>query len=890
MSWLNALGTRLRLVLARRAAESRMDDEFRFHLEMETEKNIRAGMRPDEARRQAALAFGGVQEHREQMRDERGAAWLSGLSLDLKLGLRMLGKAPGLAIVGGLGMALATAIGAGSFAVFNSYFWPDLPLDEGDRVVAIIDWDPRLRDNDKRVGYQFGVWRRELRSIVDLGAFRSSGRNLLSPSGESEPIVAAEMTASGFRLARVAPFLGRPLLEDDERPGAPPVVVIGYDVWQARFRGDRDVLGHAIRMGHTLHVIVGVMPPGFEFPISHSYWVPLRLDPAPLTPGEGPELYVFGRLAPGATKEQAAAELAVTGRRLAAAGPADRALVQPRIVPYTDIFAEADGDGWAVAMMQLTISLLLVLVCLNVAALVYARTISRTGEIAVRTALGASRRRIVTQLFVEAFVLSLVSAAAGLGLVAFALGYFDRIIAIVSETGRAPFWIEPGISLGTVLYTLGLAALGAIIVGVLPALRATGSQLQATMAGGGTGAKARLGHTWTFLIVAQVAVAVAVLPPALLKGKELIDGAANDPGFPTKQFLWARFTPEARAWKGDGTPLLPTRDPDLAVTQTALLARVRSEAGVLGATLATAIPGNEANRRVEVDLSGASLEVRTTEIAESYFDLFDVEAVGGRMFGPNDAAMPLTGRPVIVNRSFESDLLGGASAIGRRLRYFSPGDSSEPWLTIVGVVEDFPAHIGRFGSSNAAVYHLTAPGEIRSGILITRFQGHAPAAFAPTLRQIAASVDPTLQLFRIRPLSTTYAELGRLMGLLALAVGLVTSSVLLLSAGGIHALMSFTINQRRREIGIRSALGADARRILSSVLARAVGQLGIGVAVGLLLALLLDRWSGGEAMGPNRWAMLPVVALVMTTVGLAAAAGPARRGLRVEPTEALRSD
>ncbi len=889
MSWLSALRTRVRLALGRNAAESRMDEEFRFHLDMETEKNVHAGMSAEAARRQAALAFGSRQEHREQMRDERGLGWLSGLSLDLKLGLRMLAKAPGLAIIGGLGMALATAIAAGAFATFNSYFWPDLPLDEGDRVVAVVNWDLRLRDTDKRSGYHFVAWRRDLKSVVDLGAFRSAGRNLISPSGESEPIVAAEMTASGFRVARIGPLMGRTLHDADELPGAAPVIVIGHDVWQSRFQSDPGILGRPLLLGNTQHTVVGVMPPGYAFPMSHSYWIPLRLDPVPSEPGQGPELDVFGRLAPGVTREQATAELAVIGRRLAVGMSADQNLIEPRITPYTDIFAEAEGGGWEVVMMQITISLLLVLVCLNVAALVYARTVTRLREIAVRTALGASRKRIVTQLFLEALVLSVGAAAIGLGIVAAGLSYFDRMIGLISETGRAPFWIDPGLSISTILYTLGLAVLGAVLIGVLPALRATGKQLYAAVAGGGVGPKGQLGATWTFLIVTQVAVAVAVLPPALLKGKQLLEGAVNDPGFPSEQYLGSRLTPQADAQPDDARPT-PARIDSLAAVRHQLLSRLADLPDVRGATLAGSIPGNEAIARIEIDEPGPGVEVRVGNVAQEYFELFDVEVTSGRGFAASDAAALPGERPVVVNRSFEIERLGGASAVGRRLRHHSSGDSTTSWHTIVGVVKDFPAHIGRFGETKAGIYQLTPPGELPSGMLMIRFGSRTPASFVPTLRQVAASVDPTLQLVRIRPMNVTYAEMGRLLGLLAVAIAVLTGSVLLLSAGGIHALISFTINQRRREIGLRSALGASSRRILSGVLGRALRQLTIGVAIGLLLALILDRVTGGETMGPNRWVLLPAIALIMIAIGLAAAAGPARRGLRVQPTEALKSD
>src|SRR5688500_8372001 len=505
MSRFDGMFARFRLLFARRDAESRMAEEFRFHLEMETEKLVRAGLSREDARRQAALAFGGVEEHKEVMREGRGLAWLSGWSLDLKLGARMLVKYPGLAIVGGIGMALATAIGAGGYAVFNTYFYPELPLHEGKRVVMVANWDPWLSNADSWRVQDVVTLRRALRTITDVGAFRTIRRNLIGASQQGEPIMIAEMTASGFRLARVAPVLGRPLLESDERREAPPVLVIGHDVWESRFGREASVIGRTVRLGRVEHTIVGVMPEGFGFPVSHSYWVPLRTDLTATESDAGPEYEVFGRLAPGTTGQAAQAELAVIRQRLEVDLSHPRAtLLQPRDLPYPDIFAEGEGGGSEVTLMQLLVTMILVLVALNVAVLVYARTVTRTGEIAVRTALGATRGRIVAQLFAEAFVLAVLSAVVGLAVVALGLRNFDRVVAIVSETGRAPFWINPGLSLGTVVYALALAVLAAVIVGVLPALRATGSQLRAAMVGFGGGVEAQPVHTWTFFIVMQV--------------------------------------------------------------------------------------------------------------------------------------------------------------------------------------------------------------------------------------------------------------------------------------------------------------------------------------------------------------------------------------------------
>jgi predicted permease len=813
-------------------------------------------------------------------------------ALDLRLGARMLAKSPGLTLVGGLGMAVGVALAAGAYAFFNSYFYPELPLNEGDRVVALAKFDRRRSYEDERLLHDYLVWRRELRSVVDLGAFRTIQRNLVSETGQGAPIKIAEMTASGFRLTRVPPLLGRTLLDADEQPGASPVVVIGYDVWQSQFAGDQAIVGRQIRIGRDAHTIVGVMPGGFRFPVNHQYWVPLRFDPrVSVAPGTGPDLDVFGRLARGATKETAQAELTAIGRSIAADGPKELAHLEPRVVPYVDIVvhAEAENESSTYAIMRFLIAFLLVVVAMNVAVLVYARTVTRTGEIAVRTALGATRGRLVAQLFAEAFVLSGLSSLVGLGMVAVGLRMFDDFMA---SGGDAPFWIDSGISLGTALYTLALAVLGAVIVGVFPALRATGAQLREAIGSLGSGTKARLGPTWTFLIVAQVAIAVAILPPAIHKGAWIVQMALQPPGFATGEYLSTKFLVERDMTASTDTSAARAAADSARAIVTELAQRVAAEPGVVGMTVTLSAPWSGGTDPVQVDgTDGPAQRVSVMTVDTAYFGLFGVRMLAGRGFSAADAALRREERPVIVNKSFVTELVGNGDPIGRRVRYQSDGDDVIPWRTIVGVVDDFPAGIRTPERGSArAMYYLAVPGERDGAMLTVRLRGQTPEAFAANLRRIATSVDPMLQLSGINSLYALFREDTQAAARLALVIVLVTGSVLLLSAAGIHALMSFTVNQRRREIGIRSALGASARRILASVLARAMRQLALGVGLGLTMAIGLDVAAGGMLMDGTGLLVVPATAVFMLAVGLLAAAGPARRGLSVQPTEALRAE
>jgi putative ABC transport system permease protein len=277
-----------------------MDEEMRFHIEMEAERLVgERGLTVNEARRQAAIAFGGVEKRKEEGRDVRGLTLASGLSLDLKLAWRMLVKSPGLTMVAGLGMAFAIAVGVGVFIVLQEFLYPKLPLDEGDRIIALENWDVAAANEWRHAVHDFVIWREEMRSVEQISAFSRTSVDLVD--GDSPPLSVrtARITASGFDVARVAPLLGRYLVESDERPGAPHVAVIGYDLWQTSFNGDPKVLGREVLLGDSVHTIVGVMPEGYRFPWYFNLWMPLRVDPSRYERGEGPELFVFGRLAPG---------------------------------------------------------------------------------------------------------------------------------------------------------------------------------------------------------------------------------------------------------------------------------------------------------------------------------------------------------------------------------------------------------------------------------------------------------------------------------------------------------------------------------------------------------------------------------------------------------------
>ena len=598
MQWIARWRKRLRVLFRREDVESELDEEFAFHLEMETRANLRAGMTPEAARRQAVLTFGGRERFREETRDARWFAPVIGLTLDAKLALRMLAKHPALSVTGALGMAVGVAIATGFFS-FMAFYYSAPPLDEGDRIVALDYLDSSNEDCWCTTLFDLETWRGSLRSVEQLSAFRDSHRYLHVPDGMAGEVRVAEMTASGFDVARVPPLLGRPLFEEDEVEGAPAVMVIGHEQWRRDFGADPDIVGRRARLDGIPYTVVGVMPEGFGFPHNHGYWTALRRGTALHGPGEGLRATIFGRLAPGVRGEAVEAELRVVSARLAREFPATYASLHPIVSPYVHVLLDVHQyPAWIIWTMQLFAALVLAAVAVTVASLVYARTASRQAEIAVRTALGASRRRIVTQLFMEALALS--SLAAVTGLLIANVG-FREIVAII-DPGSLPYWIEPGLPASTVAYAMGLAVLAAFIVCIVPALAATGRRLQSTLRqmGGATGLQ--LGSTWTALIVVQVAIAVAVLPPVIGIARKMYWESRAEPTFPVDELLVLRLEGDVAPAQGAlAGPSVVHAGESFARTQAELIRRISAEPGVLGVTYASAPPRSGQSVRIDVE-------------------------------------------------------------------------------------------------------------------------------------------------------------------------------------------------------------------------------------------------------------------------------------------------
>jgi predicted permease len=872
--------------LSGRRTDDDLQRELAAHLAFAKDELEQRGHAPDAAARLARAGAGGHVQALEALREQRGLPWLGALRLDVTLALRLLVRNWGLTLVGGLATTLAISIAVVVFAAFELVMWSRLPLDDGDRVVAIQVWDREASRRRDTTWLDVERWRASLQSVGDVGAFQTIERNIITPDGSVELSAVAEMSAAGFRLARVPPLIGRPITDADAAPGAAPVVVIGFDVWQRRFAGARDVVGRELRLGEHVHTVVGVMPDGFQFPFNFRYWVPLRADTDGILRNTGPEGVVFARLAPGATLARAQAEASALGI-LPSADPSPNARATgPRVVPYTFAFTgdfEPGELGLRWSLSSLGLVLMLLPPCANIAILNYARIVRRQQEFAARQALGASRGRIVWQLFIEALVLTIV--AAGVALLVLRIVSVVAAARLQSIAGGLPFWMTFGVSYRALIFVAVLALTAAAISGLVPALQATGrlARLGAGALAGRT--SVRLGATWTALVIAQVAFSAGVLPLATQLAWGTLRTGAVGPGFAAEEFATARLAREGERFGG---------------RQRELAQRLRDDADIVGVASALRPPGEESWVFVEIEGRDVPAEVlsgrppgflaRFNQVDTAFFDLYQVPRLAGRRFNEGDAAAEADA--VIVNRNFAETIAPGSNALGRRFRYVRAegnewyGPDANRWYEVVGVVGNLPV------TTDARIaYHAVAPGQIHPAYLQLRLRRGDPPGLAERVRDVAASVDPTLHVDEVQTLAEIYRQqrFGNNVG--AITIGAVTGSILLLSAAGLYALVAFTVAQRRREIGIRSALGAQPSQLMAAVFRRAFWQIGAGAAAGMLAAYLTGQYVPIEQIGgvpiPG---ILPAATAFLLLVGALASLGPARRGLRIEPTEALQRE
>lgn len=823
----------------------------------------------------------------------RSPGWRPSL-LDVRLGLRMIRRTPGLSIVAVCALAIGIPVGLAPMHAVDALERP-LPGDPDGRIRTLCYWRDTTHQHATEGDFTF--WRGSLRSFEALAAYRQTSVNL-DTGGSGPPAPAIEATAAVFEVLRTPATLGRVLLAEDEKPGAPSVVVIGHDLWRARFGSDPGVVGRPLLIGGSPFTVVGVMPPGFRFPTTQQIWMPLRLSDDGGGPRSGANVIVFGRLADGVTPESAQAEVqALTSALASADSPGRRVTVAEMerlravVLPAWHLTFGFPSPGGLRALPEFTLVQLLMLAplfvaCVNVGLLILAQTSTRATEFAVRTALGASRRRILVQVFVEFMVLAVIAAGAGL----LVLGWLpERLFTALGIT--LPYWIDAGLTTTTAMRALLLAAACAVLAGVVPAARMTGRSIEASIKRArASRSGARLGGFSSALIVIDVAAAVVAI------------GVAGG--------LWGKVQATMPSVSNDGiragevlSVALDVRSTDrqrLARTQSSLVQRLREQPEVRAVTFATALPRMDHPTQlleIEPDSTASTpvtgpFKVRTARVAIDFFAQLEQPLVAGRAFEARD--LHDDRHTVIVNTTLAQRAFGTSNPIGRRVRQATPdGGAGGPWLEIVGVVGRMGLH-ALTPSEDDGVYWPLAEGEVNPLRLAIQVRGD-PAAFSPRVHTLARAVDPAAVVTAPLPLDEMFEGDWYFLKAFVLAVAILVGVLLSLAASALYAILSLTVSQRTREIGIRVALGADQWRIARDVATRAVVQIGAGVLLGLPFAAALCyeflqvTGSGGSVV--TAIAMAATVGLaVMLVVSLAACTIPTRRALRIEPIEALRTE
>jgi len=889
----------LRGLLRRDDVEAEIRAEFDHHIALRADDLQRRGLDRAAATRQAHVEFGHRDSHREAVRESRGIRPFDQVRfswLDVKLGLRMLVRHPLLSLAAIFALAVGIPVGIAPAHVAAALEAP-LPGDPGHRIRAIRTWDPVATGVSATRYEEFEHFSRQLRSFAALAAFRTSSYNVASDDGRAAPVAGAELTSAGFAVLRTSPHLGRTLTAADGALGAPEVVLLGYSLWQSRFGADPNIVGRTIRIGRTVRTVVGVMPDGFRFPVNEQLWLPMAGEATGVLAPQA-TVQVVGRLADGVSAEQAQAELSALGPAPVAEPAEGRQRLQPEVVPFGLLFMGLPRGGldtlYEYRLIQLLMLALLLVACGNVAMLMFARTVTRFREMAIRTALGASRARIVTQVFVETLVLAVVAAGAGV----LAIDWIIRHVNVAALAGQAalPYWLSLGATGTAMVQAVALAAVCATVAGVVPAIRITGRAARQGVRGR---PKARFGGLTSALVVGDIAASVAVVGLAVAMVGQSADMMEDDQaaGIPAAEFLAVEFRlPEDGRMAAVGPERQRFTD-QLATTQRELVAALAMEPGVTGVAIGDALPRlNHRSRPFEVEGQDRPADagprwVSTARVDVGFFSALGRPVIAGRDFTVGDVEDDRT--VVIVNTAFAEREFPGQDPLGRRIAFPTPDDGAPVWREIVGVVP----HLG-VNMINPAVGHavyLPAPEGQVNPMQVAIHAGPNPERLVPLLPALVASVDPSLVMGTPVVLSEVRQGDGYLV--MAIAGGfLVLVGVLVALAGsGLYAMLSLAVSERTREIGIRSALGAPGPALVMTILRRSLVQIVVGALIGLPFAArfvfeLGDRPGGGTTAAMSVLSALGLAGVIVLAVGLVSCLVPTRRVLAIGPGEAMRAD
>lgn len=814
---------------------------------------------------------------------------MDGFLKDLGSAVRSLSKQPGSAAISALILALGIGLSTAMFSLVYGVLFRGLDVPESDRIAVLARLDTRQGEEDDRPmsGQDFLDFRERSRSFQGLLGYRGGTVNLADDEG-AERYQGAWVTANAFDVLRVGALVGRTFAEGEDTPGSSPTVVLGHRIWRDRYGSDPAILGRSIRVNGRQGTVVGVVEEGFRWPSNHDLWITVDDDPRAFDRAEGPSYWVMGRLAEGATWDQANLEVARIADQLAAEYPDLNEGLSARLITVSQ---QQNGDEIAIVFLAMMVAVLCVLLvaCANVANLLLARAATRMREAGVRVALGAGRVRVVTPFLAEALVLAAVGALAGTALAFGAVDLFDRATD-PALTGR-PYFVAFRVDLPALLFAVAITGVTAVFAGAAPAFQVSRADVNEILKDEGRGSSSlRAGRLGKVLVVVEVALSVTLLVGAGLMTRSMLEvGRFQMP-----------FDPEAYSTGRVG--LFETDYPERDARQrfwSELERRAQGAPGVAAVALAAGMPG-VGSSGARIRLEGETYPepndrplTHVDQVTPGYFALLDADVLEGETFGEHHT---MDVDPVaVVNRSFVERFWPGSTAVGRRFRTGTA--DTIPWITVIGVVEDLQMQgFSPPGSPSSVPHGYYVPVAQSDPSFLTvvarRTPATAAASLVPGLREAVRAVDADVPLFDVRTIAQAAersAWFYRVFGMVFVVFGAVA---LFMATVGLYGVLAFSVSRRTQEMGIRMALGAGRRDVVGLILRQGLKQMGIGIVLGLVMAGALSRVVSFLMFGVNPRDPLVFGSVVLVTlgVGMAASMVPARRATGVDPMVALRSE